>query len=107
MANSGGNGSGFSIFEEKTIPDTYADSTRFDITVYGVTLEFGQTRPASGAGHRPPHIPRVRVSMSPQHAKVVALLLMKNMKAYEAQVGRITLPQQVLEELGIAEDWDQ
>lgn len=106
MTSDGGNGSGFSIIEEKAIPDTYADSTRFDITVYGVTLEFGQIRSVAGVGHRSSHIPRVRVSMSPQHAKVLAKLLMKNMKAYEAQVGKITLPRQVLEELGIAEDWD-
>jgi hypothetical protein len=107
MTNEGGNGSPFSIFQEKTIPDIYADSARFDLTAYGVTLEFGQTRPAPGPGHQPSHIPQMRVSMSPQHAKVVALLLRKTLQAYEQQVGRLALPPELLAELGIAEEWDE
>lgn len=106
MTSSNGGGSAFSIIEEKTVPDAYADSTRFEVSVYGITLEFGQTRPTPGVPGRQPHIPRVRVHMSPQHAKVVARLLAKNLRQYEAQVGTINVPLAILRELGIEEEGD-
>src|SRR5688500_16540991 len=106
MSGKNGGGGGFSIIEEKAIPDTYADSTTFEVSLYGVTIEFGQSRrPAPGSSGRPPHIPRVRVHMSVQHAKVIAKLLVKNMQEYEKQVGPVVLPEALYKELGISEEW--
>jgi|SRR3990172_11212339 len=102
-----GNGdvSELSLIAERTIPDFYSDSVQFEINVYGVTLEFGQVQklPRSFQGKVPPR-PVVKVHMSPQHAKVMAKLFVKNMQAYEEQVGKIPIPQALLDELGIGDE---
>ena len=103
---SDGDGDGFQIIAEKPVPDTYADSVMFEVSVYGVTLEFGQSqKPRPNVQGRVPHLPRVRVHMSPQHAKVMAKLLVKNMRQYEEQVGTIGLPKELLDDMGIEEEW--
>lgn len=108
MAQEQGNGdaSGFSIIAEKTIPETYADSAGFRIGLYGISLEFGiiQATSASYKG-RAPIVPRVRVHMSPQHAKVMAKLFVRNMQTYEETFGRIQIPKAVLDELQLSEEW--
>ena len=87
-----GDGDGFQIIEERTIPEYYADSVRFELSVYGVTLEFGKTQqPTPGAQRPTPHVPRFRVHMSPQHAKIMAKLFAKNMRQYEDMVGKLPL----------------
>lgn len=88
------------------MPDVYADSVAFEILVYGVTLEFGQQqKPPPNLSGKIPAIPRIRVHMSPQHAKVMAKVFVKNMRAYEEKLGKITLPSALLKELGIDEEW--
>ena len=44
--------------------------------------------------------------MSPQLAKVVGRLLVKNMQEYEQKVGKINLPPDILKEMGISEEGD-
>ena len=44
--------------------------------------------------------------MSPQHAKVFGRILVKNMHAYEENVGKLNIPREILEELGILEEGD-
>lgn len=106
MRGENGDADGFRIITEKEVPDVYTDSVAFEIGVYGVTLEFGKTRkPPPGHAGKIPHFPRVRIHMSPQHAKVMALLFSKNMRAYEEQVGKILIPQGLLDELKIDDDW--
>jgi hypothetical protein len=101
-----GDGDGFQIIEERTISDIYSDSVRFDFTVYGVTLEFGQLQKPRPTTQGPaPHIPKIRINMSPQHAKVLAKLFAKNMANYEKQIGKIALPEELLRELQIEEEW--
>ena len=43
--------------------------------------------------------------MSPQHAKVFAKVLVNTVKAYEDQVGPITIPKSLLNELHLTEGW--
>ncbi|HEY3082998.1 MAG TPA: DUF3467 domain-containing protein [Chloroflexota bacterium] len=106
MSESGPSGNGFSVVAERTVPDYYADSAAFEITVYSVVVEFGQVqKPPPGFKGRIPHRPRVRIAMSPQHAKVMAKLMVKNMKAYEQEVGEIVLPDVLYRELGIEKEW--
>ena len=96
----------FSIIAEKAIPDFYADNVGFEVTIYGVTLEFGKTRKAPPNFKGPtPWTPGVRVHMSPQHAKVMAKVFVQNMQAYEAQVGKIVIPQGLLDELQLKDEW--
>jgi hypothetical protein len=106
QAASNGDAYGFSIVEQKLIADTYADAVQFLMNAWGITLEFGlsQTPPPGFAG-RVPSLPRVRVHMSPQHAKVMAKLMVKNVQAWEAKVGTINLPADLYKELGIEEEW--
>lgn len=96
----------FSIIAEKAIPDFYSDSVKFEVSVYGVTLEFGQTRqPPPNFKGPAPITPTVRIHMSPQHAKVMAKLFVRNMQQYEDQVGRIVIPQALLDGLGLKDEW--
>jgi hypothetical protein len=103
---SDGDGDGFQVFAENVIPDHYANQVRFEVSVYGFTLEFGQTQqPPQGYKGPVPTRPVVRVNMSPQHAKVMAKLLVNSVKAYESQVAPIGLPPELYKELGISEEW--
>ena len=100
-----GDGDSFQVIEERTIPDVYADSVRFELSVYGMTLEFGQMqKPRAGAPGPAPHLPKIRVHMSPQHAKVMARLFIKNMREYESKIGPLAIPPDVLRELGIEDE---
>ena len=103
---SNGSGDGFQIIEEKTIPDIYADSVRFEINIYGVTLEFGKIQPSRPGTQGPtPHIARFRVNVSPQHAKVMAKLFSKNMRDYEQNIGKLPVPADLYKDLGLEEEW--
>jgi hypothetical protein len=42
--------------------------------------------------------------MSPQHAKVFALLLRKHLEMYEKDIGEIKIPLKVLKDLGLKKE---
>ena len=107
MSHSNGGAAPFSIIAEHAVPDFYTDSVSFEISVYGITLEFGKTRkPPEGFTGPPPTTPVVRLHMSPQHAKVMAKVFAKNMKAYEDTFGTIAIPPELFSQLGITEGWE-
>ena len=87
--------------EEFTIPlpEYYTDSVNFSTNLYGFMLEFGvmqaQDAPPRGV---------VKVRMSPQHAKIMSLLLRKNVQEYERRIGTIILPDGLYQELGISDE---
>jgi hypothetical protein len=87
--------------------DRYTDSLRFTVGPYGVNFSFGlaaahpeRTRPAQAEEF-------LTLRMSLENAKVMAMLLRRNLKQYERENGlEIALPAGVYTELGIArEDW--
>ena len=81
---------------KKDAPNVYANSARMTMGVYDFILQFGQvTDPKDG-----PKINAV-VRMSPQHAKVFGMLLIKNLKKYEKDIGKISLPSTLIKEIGI------
>jgi hypothetical protein len=87
-------------FEELgSLPEYFTDSVNFMTNIYGITMEFGVMQP----NDQPP-IPKARVKMSPQHAKIMSLLLRKNVQAYERRIGTIILPDQLYRDLGIVDD---
>ena len=94
--------------EDSTIPDIYVDNMQITSGVYGVNITFGLTEPhpASGTRSQQPE-EKVRVRMSLQHAKIVAMMLRQNLKNYELNTGTsIQIPQNVYTSLGVAEeDW--
>lgn len=87
---------------EKTqeTPEYYTDSVNFMTNVYGFMLEFSVIQQQD----RPPQ-PQVRVRMSPQHAKIMSLLLRKNVQEYEKRIGTIILPDGLYKELGVSDDF--
>jgi len=81
------------------VPEYYTDSVNFMTNIYGFTLEFGVMQ-----GQDEPPIQRVRVKMSPQHAKIMSLLLRKNVQEYERRIGTIILPDGLYDDLGITDE---
>ena len=81
---------------EKKIDDHYANTVKLAFSVYDVLFEFGKKA-------MPEVDPEtsVLVRMSPQHAKVFALLLHKHIKKYEKEIGEIKIPLKVLKNLGL------
>ncbi len=82
------------------IPEYYTDSVNFMTNIYGFTLEFGVMQ----AQDAPPRS-LVRIKMSPQHAKIMSLLLRKNVQEYEKRIGTVILPEGLYQELGIQDDY--
>jgi hypothetical protein len=84
-------------FEE--VPEYYTDSVNFMTNIYGFALDFG----VMVVQDQPPKS-QVRVRMSPQHAKIMSLLLRKNVQEYEKRIGTIILPEGLYKDLGIQDD---
>lgn len=85
--------------ESPAVRDYYSNSCAFAVSIYEFLLQFGIKADAKGDP-----TPLVNVRMSPQHAKVMAKLFMKNVKAYEKEVGPIYLPQQLIQELRLEDE---
>ena len=89
------------------IPDIYVDNMRVTTSVFGVNFTFGlnEPHPTSGGVARQPD-EKVRLRMSLEHAKVVAMMLKRQLKEYERSTGTsIQLPANVYTGLGIAEEY--
>ena len=99
---------GADMAENEGLLDVYVDQFRVTIGVYGVSITFGLAEPHPTQGGVPrTSDEKVRLRMSLQHAKVVTMLLRKQLKGYEEQFGvDVQLPPEVYTGLGIAEeDW--
>lgn len=81
------------------LPEYYTDSVNFVTNIYGFMLEFSVI-----TQQEDPPKPQVRVRMSPQHAKIMSLLLRKNVQEYERRIGTIILPEGLYNDLGIADE---
>ena len=68
----------------------YANSTDILMSVYDLVLTFGQMRSATAT--KVVVEQQARISMSPQHMKVLTRLLNEKLSAYEATFG--TIPEQ-------------
>ena len=94
--------------DENAIPDIYVDNMQITTGVYGVNITFGlaEPHPSVGGVAQPPD-EKVRIRMSLQHAKIVAMLLRQQLKNYELNTGTsIQIPHDVFASLGVAEeDW--
>ncbi|MBM3492999.1 MAG: DUF3467 domain-containing protein [Armatimonadetes bacterium] len=85
--------------EFEDVPEYYTDSVNFMTNIYGFALDFG----VMVVQDQPPKS-QVRVRMSPQHAKIMSLLLRKNVQEYEKRIGTIILPEGLYKDLGIQDD---
>jgi hypothetical protein len=90
------------------IPDVYADQFQMNQSAYGLTLVFGAV-PSTAGGPGPVIMEkRAVVRMSLEHAKILAMVLRKNLKQYELEhLGEsIPLPRNVLQPMNLSlDDW--
>jgi hypothetical protein len=90
------------------IPDFYADRMRLTVTVFGVNISFGLGNPhpeQDSSGDLVNVLELVRVRMSLEHAKIMTMLLKKQIKLYENQnETEVAIPKQVLEALNLKDE---
>ncbi|HLA81081.1 MAG TPA: DUF3467 domain-containing protein [Thermoleophilia bacterium] len=92
---------------EESAPEFYADQFLVTTGVYTVTFSFAVNPPHPTPGRPPQPQTQCVVRMSPPHAKVMAMLLRRQIKQYEEKSGtEILIPLEVLNDLGLSpEDW--
>lgn len=92
---------------DENIPEYYSDVFELAMSPYGAALAFGLTDPSSGPGEPPAAECRAVVRMSLQQAKVLSMVLRKNLAQYERENSiEITLPASVYTALGVKRsDW--
>ena len=90
------------------VPDFYADAFQVTVTPFGVNMTFSLRDPHPSPAKQVPSTDMARVRMSPEHAKIMAMMLIRQIRDYERQSGiKITIPPQVYTQLGVAEeDWE-
>lgn len=87
-------------------PVVYSDGIQVGISPFTVTLGFTVAPQAQPGTQAPTPVATIRMSL--EHAKVMAIILRKQLKQFEEQLGaEIALPNQVYQQLGISskEDW--
>jgi hypothetical protein len=70
----------------------YANSAQVEVTLWDFRVVFGDTRKIDDGKLLVEN--SAVITMSPQHAKVFAALLSKNVLDYEKQVGEIKIPEE-------------
>ena len=91
----------------EAVPEFFSDTFVFSFSPYGLTLAFG-ARPLRPLAEQPiPPADRAIVRMSLEQAKILSMLLRKELNRYEATSGiDISLPPDVYRELGLRpDDW--
>ena len=86
---------------EKCVPEFYVNTTNFTISPYDVQINFGIQ---SGSAQSVEDVVVIRMSL--QHALVVSRLLLKNLRTAEETVGKINLPEYLLERLEVEDNSD-
>lgn len=97
---------GWWAVQEASVPELYADGVQIGLSPFGVTLSFAM-QPAGQTGAMAP-IKVCNLRMSLEHAKVLAMMLRKQLKNFEEQMGDdIPLHPQLYQQLGLSkmEDW--
>jgi hypothetical protein len=104
------------------VPDVYVDQFQMVTSVWGVTFSFGvRSFPQLGLGSDGEVIettpedqvlplqtvePKATVRMGHNHAKVMLMLAVKQLKEYEKRYGNINVPQETLQKLNLdSGDW--
>jgi len=95
--------------EAPEVPDVYCDQFSLAQSPYGVTMTFAlSTSTPSAVPGQVESRPQVVVRMSPEHAKVMTMVMRRNLKQYELEhLGDpIRLPAKLLQQMGLADaDW--
>jgi hypothetical protein len=86
--------------EPAQLTQVYANSVNFTLGAFDAFLDFALRTPEE---QNPK--PLVRVHMSIQHAWVMAKIIDRLFAAFRQQGGKFTIPEQVLNELGLLEEY--
>jgi hypothetical protein len=91
---------------ESDVPEFYVDQFRTNVNPYGAAITFGLASPHPTTGQAQVN-DTVLIRMSLEHLKVMAVILKKQLKAYEEQTqATVNIPRAVLNQLGLSpEDW--
>ena len=89
------------------IPEFYVDNFTLTITPFGGAMTFGLNAAHPSPGQSQSAQDAVRLRMSLEHAKLMTMLLKRQLKAFEEQAGgQIVIPRQVYNSAGLSqEDW--
>lgn len=68
----------------------YANWVSIESNLFDVNLQFGQNNTPDNGDSK---VPLAQIIMSPQHAKVLGIMLMQNIRNYEEKFGKINIPQ--------------
>jgi len=83
------------------VPEYYTSSVAMATSIYDVTLQFRVQVPPLAPGQPPAERPVCVVRMSPQHAKMLALILTNAIRDYEARFQtRLPIPPERQAEFG-------
>lgn len=91
---------------DQQVPELYCDGAQVGLSPFTAILMLTM-QPAGQTGQMP-LIKVANVRMSLEHAKVLAIVLKKQIKSFESSTGvEVQLPMQVYQQLGISkqEDW--
>ncbi len=93
--------------DDNNVAEFYSDSFRFTVTPYGVNFTFGTNIPHPSPAKVAPGKDSVVLRMSLEQAKVLTMMLRRNLKSYEIENAlEIALPPKLYNQLGIArDDW--
>lgn len=92
---------------DQSIPEFYVDAFTVTVTPFGSAMTFGLNPPHPAPGQSTSAQDVVRLRMSLEHAKIMVMLLKRQLKNFEDQAGAaITIPRQVYNGAGLSqEDW--
>ena len=88
------------------VPEAYSDGVQVGLSPFTALLSFTM-QPTGQTGTMPP-VRVATIRMSLEHAKVMAIIMRRQIKAFEDQMGEpITLHPQLYQQLGISrhDDW--
>jgi len=79
--------------------EIYSDAARVGSTPFGFVFDFGLSTQTPGEAQT-----QAIVRMSPQHALVFYQILKQHLRNYELNIGKISLPDEIFDELRIERD---
>ncbi len=91
--------------DEPEVPEFYVDQFLISTNQFGAAITFGLSpaHPSPGKLEKPTE--RVRLRMSLEHVKVMAMLVKQHLKNYEANADvQIQVPYEVIKQLGLADE---
>jgi hypothetical protein len=89
------------------LPEIYSDRMRSTLSIFGATLTFGISEPHPDNSDEETIAERIRIRMSLEHAKLMVMILKRQIKKFEENNKiSVQIPDEVFEKLKLnKEDW--